>query len=245
MARPRLDESPVQAAFLTPEFWKSLCGQERPSARDQFLYLTIHEFGRLGPGSFSPVAITRDLGYTTAMINHYFGSRRGLVSEAAFRVYEQYLASMRDAVASAERTPIARIRAWMSAQVAFAFALPGWAVVHNYPNLSLEDPVEFDEEFREEMTQGFELNMGRLAQLILDVESGNVSAEEVTAENFDRAGYLANQRLVELTASVAMSTLGAAVWGAGSHAPSRDTEEAQRLRGYVINQHIEHVIASL
>jgi AcrR family transcriptional regulator len=222
-----------------------LCGQEHPGVRDQFLHLTIHEFGRLGPGRFSPVTLTRDLGYTTAMINHYFGSRRGLIAEAAFEVYQQYLSQMRNGVAEAESTPVARLRAWMSAQIAFAFALPGWAVVLNYPNLSLEDPVEFDEKFRDRMTAGFELNMGRLAQLILDVESGNVAAEEVTAENFDRAGYLANQRLVELTASVAMSTLGAAVWGAGSHAPSRDTEEAQRLRGYVINQHIEHVIASL
>lgn len=242
MARPRKESAPPGSDDLDAKFWLEVCGSPDPSPRNRFLYLTIYEFGRLGPGRFSHVQIGKQLGYTLPMINHYFGSRSGLIAEAAFVVYEQYFETMRDSVATAPRDPVARLRAWMTAQIGFAFAMPGWAVVHNYPGLALENPVEFDERFREPMTAAFELNLGRLAQLILDIKSDSVSEEEVSSENFDRAGYLANTRLTELTASVAMSTLGAAVWGAGSHAPSRATPEAQAMRDHVISRHVNNVI---
>jgi hypothetical protein len=115
-------------------------------------------------------------------------------------------------------------------------------VVLNYPDLALENPVEFNELFRARMTRGFELNLCRLAQLILDVKSGSVWDVELTDDNFDRARYLGNQRLVELTAGVAMSTLGSAVWGTGSHAPSRSTAEAPAMRDHVIATHHNNTI---
>jgi hypothetical protein len=92
------------------------------------------------------------------------------------------------------------------------------------------------------MTVKFELNLGRLAQLILDVQSEKVSEIEITEETFDRARYLANSALVDLTASVAMSTLGSAVWFAGKHEPSQATPEAVALSTHVVSNHIENVI---
>ena len=245
MARPRLDSPPPGSSHLDDEFWIRLCGTANPSTRDRFLYLTIEEFGKLGPGRFSHVHVVQELGYTMAMINHYFGSRSGLISEAAAVVYDMYVESVRRGVMEAQRNPADRLRAWLRAQIQFAFDRPGWAVVHNYPELALENPVEFESEYRERMTQGFEVNLGRLAQLILDVKAGRVSENEMTPQNFDRAAYMANHKLVELTASIAMSTLGAAVWGAGSHAPSRATKEAVALRDHVIAQHIETVVRTV
>ena len=245
MARPRLDSAPPGQPHLDEAFWLRVCDEPNPSTRERFLYLTIEEFGRLGPGRFSHTAVVGQLGYTMAMINHYFGSRNGLISEAAAVVYDMYVEKMRRGVAEAPRNPLDRLRAWMLTQVQFAFDRPGWAVVHNYPELALENPVEFESEYRARMTQGFEVNLGRLALLILDVKSGQVTQPEMTPENFDRASYMANSKLVELTASVAMSTLGAGVWGAGSHAPSRATAEAVALRDHVIAAHIETVIRSV
>jgi AcrR family transcriptional regulator len=245
MVRPRLDSPPPGSAELNEEFWFRVCGTPNPTTRERFLYLTIEEFGRLGPGRFSHVEVVQKLGYTMAMINHYFGSRGGLISEAAAVVYDTYVEAVRRGIVEANPTPTDRLRGWMNAQIQFAFERPGWAVVHNYPDLVLEDPVEFESEYRARMTQGFEVNLGRLAQLILDIKSGTVTRPEVTPENFDRSGYMANHELVELTASVAMSTLGAGVWGAGSHAPSRATKEAVALRDHVIEKHLETVIRAI
>lgn len=243
MARPRLDATPPGAPHLDDAFWIRVCGESNPSTRDRFLYLTIEEFGRLGPGQFSHVKVARQLGYTMAMINHYFGSRAGLISEAAATVYDAYVVAMQLGVREANPTPDSRLAAWMRTQVEFALARPGWAVVHNYPDLALENPVEFEERFRSRMTQGFELNLGLLARLILDVKRGVITEGELTAETFDREGYLSNQKLVELVASIAMSTLGAAVWSAGAHAPSRATQEALDLRDHVVAQHIAGIVA--
>jgi AcrR family transcriptional regulator len=242
MVRPRTGTSPSVAANLDESFWNTICGISQPSTREKFLYLTIEEFGTLGPGGFRHKEVVERLGYTMAMVNHYFGSRAGLIAEAASTVYDLYVDAMGRAVAEAPRTPRDRLRAWMTTQVHFALERPGWMVVLNYPDLALENPVEFNELFRAQMTRGFELNLCRLAQLILDVKSESVSDVELTEDNFDRAFYLGNARLVELTASVAMSTLGSAVWGAGSHAPSQSTAEALALRDHVIATHHENVI---
>lgn len=245
MARPRSGTTPRVAEELDASFWHAICGVAEPSTREKFLYLTIEEFANLGPGRFKHKEVVNKLGYTMAMVNHYFGSRAGLISEAASTVYDLYVAAMARGVSEAPRDPKERLRAWMTTQVHFALERPGWMVVLNYPDLALENPVEFNELFRARMTLGFELNLCRLAQLILDLKSGNVSDIELTEDNFDRARYLGNPRLVELTASVAMSTLGSAVWGAGSHAPSRSTAEALALRDHVIAIHHGNVIRFL
>ncbi len=242
MARPRSGTSPRVAEDLDASFWRSICGIASPTTREKFLYLTIEEFGTLGPGRFKHKDVVTRLGYTMAMVNHYFGSRGGLIAEAASTVYDLYVDAMARGVAEAPNDPKERLRAWMTTQVQFALERPGWMVVLNYPELALENPVEFNELFRARMTLGFELNLCRLAQLILDVKTDSVTDVELTEDNFDRARYLGDPRLVELTASVAMSTLGSAVWGAGSHAPSRSTAEALALRDHVMATHLSNVI---
>ncbi len=227
---------------LTPAFWQTLCGNPEPSSREKFLYLTIDEFSRLGPGGFSHAVIARRLGVTVAMINHYFGSRNGLISEAAFMVYSDYIDALNQATQDAPKNPVARLEAWIRRQISFAVAVAGWAVVLNYPTLSLENPVEFAALFRSRMSALFNVNMARLGQLILDLKAGAVSPGEITVDNVDVDAYMSNVKLVSLASSVGMATLGAAVWAAGSHAPSAESPEAKKFGDFVITEHVQNII---
>ena len=235
-ARFPLDEE------LGPEFWRELCGDPSPTSRDKFLLLTIDEFGRVGPGGFSHASIARRLGVTVAMINHYFGSRNGLISEAAYLVYCKYMDAMALAVEEAPRDPESRLGAWITTQISFAVSVAGWAVVLNYPTLALEDPVEFTVLFRKRITAKFNVNMARLSQLISDVQSGTVSPKSIDEDNLDVATYMTDMKLVTLSSTIAMSTLGAAVWAAGSHAPSAESEEAKQLGDMVLAQHANYLV---
>jgi hypothetical protein len=212
------------------------------SPRQQFLEQTIDEFARVGPGRFNPGKIARDLGVTVAMINHYFGSRYGLISEAAYLVYARYIDEMFSAITNAPRNPEDRLRAWIATQIAVARRVGGWGIVLNYPTLALKESLTLDSNFRTLMTAKFEVNLARLAQLILDVKAGSVSPNEITEENSDFTSLLANPALVALGSSIAMSTLGAAVWMAGSHAPSADSKESHKRAEFVVQAHIDHLI---
>ena len=227
---------------LTPEFWQGLCGNPEPTSREKFLYLTIDEFSRVGPGGFSHALIARRLGVTVAMINHYFGSRNGLISEAAFMVYSDYIDALEQAIKDAPKNPVARLEAWIRRQISYSVSVSGWGVVLNYPTLSLENPVEFAVLFRSRMSALFNVNMARLGQLILDLKSGNVSPGDITVDNVDVDFYMSNVKLVSLGSSVGMATLGAAVWAAGSHAPSAESPEAKKFGDYVITEHVQNII---
>jgi len=238
----KLHKPNAEPARLDEKFWMSVCGQPTPSTRDKFLYLTIHEFSRLGPGRFSHAKVAGRLDVTVAMVNHYFGSRNGLISEAAFTVYSRYVDEMARAVAAAPRDPVARLRAWIETQIVYAVSVTGWSAVLNYPSVALEDVLEFEQTFRAAMTAKFNLNISRLAQLILDVKSNTVSAVELTEENLDINNYLSNRQLVALGSSISMSTLGAAVWAAGSHAPSVESPEARAVGDFVLDEHVNLLV---
>ena len=210
--------------------------------REQFLERTIVEFGQAGPGAFNPGKIARDLGVTVAMINHYFGSRYGLISEAAYVVYARYIDEMFEAIINAPRVPEERLRAWIQTQIAVARRVGAWGMVLNYPTLALKESLGLDPKYRTLMSAKFEVNLGRLAQLLLDVKSGSVSPTEITEDSDDFREFLSNPTLVALGSSIAMSTLGAAVWMAGSHAPSADSEDAHQRAEFIVQAHIEHLV---
>jgi AcrR family transcriptional regulator len=232
----------TEDASLTPEFWLGLCGNANPTSREKFLYLSIDDFSRLGPGRFSHASIARRLGVTVAMINHYFGSRNGLISEGAYTVYSNYIDALAAAVRDAPRDPVSRLRAWISTQISFSVAVAGWQSVLNYPTLTLENPLEFAEIFRERMSQKFNVNMARLGQLILDVKTGDVSPVEIDESNLDVARYMSNLKLVSLATCVGMATMGAAVWASGSHTPSAESAEAKKLGDFALAEHVNHLI---
>ena len=217
-------------------------GDSRLSVREEFLERTIVEFGKAGPGAFNPGKIARELGVTVAMINHYFGSRYGLISEAAYVVYARYIDEMFEAITNAPRVPEERLRAWIQTQIAVARRVGAWGMVLNYPTLALKESLALDPKYRRLMSAKFEVNLARLAQLVLDVKSGTVSPTEITTESGDVTKFLSNPKIVALGSSIAMSTLGAAVWMAGSHAPSADSEDAHQRAEFVVQSHIDHLV---
>jgi hypothetical protein len=176
------------------------------------------------------------------MVNHYFGSRAGLIAEASFTVYSDYISEMARAVAQAERMPEARLRAWIETQIMYAVSVPGWSLVLNYPEVALESVVEFESDFRSRMSEMFTLNVCRLAQLVLDVQRNEVFAHELTAENVDVARYMSDRELVALGSSISLATLGAAVWATGSHAPSADSSEVKALGDFALEAHVDLLI---
>ena len=210
--------------------------------RQQFLERTIEEFARTGPGAFNPGKIARELGVTVAMINHYFGSRYGLIAEAAYLVYSSYIDELFEAVRSAPRVPEDRLRAWMETQIVVSRRVGGWGVVLNYPTFSLKDSLAFDANYSKSVVRKYELNLARLAQLIIDLKAGSVSPEEVAEQNLDLDKFLSNPKLVALGSSIAMSTLGASVWFAGSHAPSADSVESRKRAEFALESHIEILV---
>jgi len=210
--------------------------------REQFLERSIAEFGQAGPGTFNPGKIARELGVTVAMINHYFGSRYGLIAEAAYMVYARYIDEMFEAVTKAPRVPEERLRAWIQTQIAVARRVGAWGMVLNYPTLALKESLALDPKYRLLMSKKFEVNLARLAQLILDVKSGSVSPTEISEDSDDFREFLSNPTLVALGSSIGMSTLGAAVWMAGSHAPSADSEDANQRAEFIVQAHIDHLI---
>jgi AcrR family transcriptional regulator len=212
------------------------------SVRNQFLERTIVEFGRSGPGAFNPGKLARELGVTVAMINHYFGSRFGLISEAAYVVYERYIDEMFEAITNSPRVPEERLRAWIRTQIAVARRVGAWGMVLNYPTLALKESLALDPKYRTLMSAKFEVNLARLAQLIVDVKTGSVSPSEITEESGDLKKFLANSKVVALGSSIAMSTLGAAVWMAGSHAPSADSDDAHQRADFIVQEHIEQLV---
>jgi hypothetical protein len=88
----------------------------------------------------------------------------------------------------------------------------------------------------------FELNLARLAQLIVDINTGSVSPDEITEENIDPRKFLSNLKLIAVSASIGMSTLGSAVWLSGYHSPSADSEDSRKYAEFLIASHVEFLI---
>jgi hypothetical protein len=53
---------------------------------------------------------------------------------------------------------------------------------------------------------------------------------------------MTDTKLVTLSSTIAMSTLGAAVWAAGSHAPSAESDEAKKLGDMLLAQHANYLV---
>ena len=64
-----------------------------------------------------------------------------------------------------------------------------------------------EEKFGQSRKQLFELNMSRLAQLIKDYRDNRLTQFDFDVDNYPRAEFMADQKLVELTSSIALSTL--------------------------------------
>lgn len=213
--------------------------------REKMMYLTMDEVARLGPGAFNSATVCDRLGVTYPMVNHYFGGRDGLLAETAFEVYRRYIGYLWEAVDSAPREPKKRLAAWMSEQVKRTCDMGGWGAVLNYPFAAMNVTSILNAEYGEEIQKLFEVNLARLGMLVADVRSGQVTDLPAELSPDLRAELMANSELISVGASVAWSTLGAAVWNSGQHLPSAKVVEIWVRSDELVDAHIQHVVNSL
>lgn len=213
--------------------------------REKMMYLTMDEVAKTGPSGFNSATICDRLGVTYPMVNHYFGSRDGLLAETAFEVYRRYVGYLWAAVAAAPKEPKARLRAWMREQVNRTCDMGGWGAVLNYPFAATQVSAILDQEFGEEVQKIFEYNVARLGALVRDVKNGGVSELPEVITDELRTKLLADKEILTLGASVGWSTLGVSVWNSGQHLPSAKISEVWAQSEALIDAHIEHVINSL
>ena len=63
---------------------------EKISTRDAILQATMAELNNAGAETFTPLTICKELGIKPNLVNYHFGSREGLIREAAVTSYEEY-----------------------------------------------------------------------------------------------------------------------------------------------------------
>lgn len=223
--------------------WLNFSDNPEPSIRQKMLYLTIREVAQVGAGSFNTMGVCDTLELTYPMVNHYFGNRDGLMAEAAFVTYELYIQRIWENVEAAKPDPEARLEAWMHAMVDLNVEIRGWGPILNYPDFSQTIAQIMNEKFGEQRKKLFELDIARLAQLIRDVRGNKLTTVDFTVDNFPRAEFLLDLKLVQLTSTVAFSTLGLAVWKSGGHAPSQGITDLKVISDSLTKSHIRNMLA--
>jgi AcrR family transcriptional regulator len=222
--------------------WLDFGDDPEPSNRDRLIYLTMREVALVGPASFNTSGVCDTLGISYPMVNYYFGNRDGLIAEAAHVTYVRYVDMLWRAVEAAPRTPVDRLRAYLHAHLRLNIEIRGWGAVLNYPIFSSTIAQLLDERFGEDHRHHFELNMARLARLVMDVRDGVVTDVRFSVDDYPREILLADVEALALTAMLSWGTLGVAVWRSGRHTPSRGIPELEMLGDQLIEAYIENLI---
>jgi AcrR family transcriptional regulator len=222
--------------------WLDFGDDPEPSNRDRLIYLTMREVAIVGPASFNTGGVCDTLGISYPMVNYYFGNRDGLIAEAAHITYVRYVQKLWAAVEAAPRTPVDRLRAYLQAHLRLNVEIRGWGAVLNYPIFSSSIAQILDERFGEDHRRHFELNMARIARLVIDVWEEEVHDFTFDVDSFPREALLANRAAMDTTATLSWGTLGVAVWRSGRHSPSRGISELEQLGDALVDTYIENLI---
>ena len=103
------------------------------NGRSAILARAIELAHEVGPAAVHPNEICAELGLSKSLVNFHFGGRDGLIAEAIVESYRSYVAEIKDAANNAGTDPVARLMAWVDAQVAWTVAHPGLAAALNFP----------------------------------------------------------------------------------------------------------------
>lgn len=243
MARRKLSDVSHPDPLLLDEFWLEFGDDPQPPMRLKILYVTFGEVANSGPGSFNVASVCDRLGITYPMVNHYFGSRDGLLAEGAYMVYERYVERLWDAVMAAPRNPEARLKAWMMAQITETLIMGGWGPILNYPLAAREVTAEIDAKFQKQLNRAYELNLARLAILVRDVRKDTVTDIAYTAKKYPRTQLLTDPYLLSVMPTVSWSIFGMSVWVAGEHAPARNIKEISSLVKVLLETHFRTIVS--
>lgn len=224
------------------DFWLNFGDDPDPPMRQKMIYLTIREVAEVGSGTFNTMGVCDALEITYPMVNHYFGSRDGLIAEAGHITYELYIQRIWENVQAAKPDPESRLRAWMQGMIDLNFEMRGWGAVLNYPYFSQTIFRIMEDKFGEQRRLLFELNMVRLAQLIKDLRSNKLTTIDFTVDDYPRKEVVNDRMLFKISSTIAFACLGAAVWNSGGHAPSEGINDFRLIRNQLIADHIDNLV---
>ncbi len=105
-----------------------------PSTREQILALAQEYLLESGPAGFEVKELARRGWFHQSQINYYFGSKQGLLAEAANAMFAAHIDSVIGAV-EAHRDPRAALDAWCQSVIAFNTANGATAALVAYPDL--------------------------------------------------------------------------------------------------------------
>ena len=236
-----VDSQAVPGRVLDSQFWEQLWGDPDPSMRDKIIALTYEAVSRVGPSTFNVKLVCEELDISYSLINHHFGSRDELLAETTVIAYERYI----DIIWKAAKTgtkPKDRLRNWIEASIGWSSVSSGWGALLNYPTASLDVTDLITERYKQKMADMGQLNLARLLQLIVDVKKNRVSEKEYELGKLPLASLLANTRSLYLMSSIGWSVLGVAVWSAGRHLPTGQTQESRMHEKMAVKDHINRII---
>jgi AcrR family transcriptional regulator len=242
VARRKLTDVSHPDPLLTDEYWLEFGDDPQPPMRLKILYVTFGVVKDSGPASFNVATVCDRLGITYPMVNHYFGSRDGLLAEGTLMVYRRYVDALWEAVQRAPAEPEARLKAWMMEQVEETAALGGWAPILNYPLAAREVTIVIQAKFQQALNRLFELNLARLGAMVLDVRRGTVSDIGFTEDYYPKQEFLDDAFLQSVLPTVSWSIFGMAVWRGGQHAPASRIPEILGMFDDLADQHFATLI---
>ncbi len=206
-------------------FWVILGLGERPSTREQLIALTMLEVAKVGPAAFNTRTVCAELGLTHPLIQHHFGSRDGLIAEAAHVTYRRYVTQMRACVAAAPPVPVERLRTALRAGVRFAIEMRGWGAVLNYYTFFSDAVADIAEtHFLADHAALHEQQLHLLAQLLLDVWDDRITP---TPDTMAIAAALADPVASGIFQRLLFTMHGLTVWRVG-HVSAALTSPEQR-----------------
>jgi len=201
--------------------WSEFGFSENAKAREQILALTVIRVGEVGPVSFSSNQIAKELGLAAGSINYHFGSREGLLAEAAILGYKRYTERIWELVETESKSAHARLRLWIEESIEIQFEMPGWGPILNFPVTIPEVSELIRAKHAKEFEKLSELHLARLFWLVEDFKLGKVRKISLAYGKVPKKKILTDSKMVYLVASLGWSVLGMSIWNAGNHLPSK------------------------
>jgi AcrR family transcriptional regulator len=185
------------------------------------------------------------VGVQPASINYNFGSWNDLIAQAALKAYYDYSERIWHAALSAEKTPEARLTAFLREQLAWAEEESGWAAFFNFPKSAQTASDILFNRFGHQMRDGFELNYGRLYRLVRDVREGVVTDDPEWAQNTGRDAILADTEILTEAIVISWTSLGMQIWGSRHQVEQLGGDHLRDYNARAQDLSIEKILQSL
>jgi AcrR family transcriptional regulator len=223
--RPR--ESVNSSVELSPEVQSIADGLGTSiSTRDLIILCSMDQMIKTGPVDFNSGTVCDLLNLKHPMINYYFGSRDGLITEATIWAYRNWSNRVLTATRNAPKNGEKRLRAYLETNLEWCKNMGALTVLSQYPLLSQAVKTLVDEGYSLEFQKDFEYHLVFLATLIIDIRSGKNSELDFDQTNYPKGKYmLTHPRELLDAASVAWAAHGVNMWISGSHTPTRNLRQ--------------------